>query len=162
MLSVTFFWTRWDRPYQIPAKTSPNFGLCTVLSTGFMVKPSRSKLREISWTKLDYLTRDASHQSNQIEILKGMAHEHFVSLRLTHIVNCPVLQQCGGIKSCWYRPTSHEWKTPTMYKSPRCKQSSAAAWFLLIWFLFDPTILQVVESKPQCLGHSTRPFDADV
>ena len=44
-----------------------------------MVKPSRSKLREIVWAKLDYLTRDASHQSNQIKISKGMAqHEHYL------------------------------------------------------------------------------------
>ena len=70
---------------------------CNVSSAGFMVKPSRSKLREISWTKLDYLTRDASRQSNQIKILKGLTHEHFVFLCLTHIVQRPVLQQGGGI-----------------------------------------------------------------
>ena len=63
-----------------------------VLSTCFMVKPSQSKLREISWTKLDYLTRNASHQSTQIDNLKGTEHEHFVFPCLTHIVNRPVLQ----------------------------------------------------------------------
>ena len=73
-----------------------------------------SKLRGISWTKLNYLTRDASHQSNQIELSKGMAHEHFFFPCLTHMVNHLVLQQYGGIRSCWYRPTSHEWKIPNM------------------------------------------------
>ena len=47
-------------------------------------------LREEEWSKLDYLSRDASHRSNQIELSKGMAQEHFVSPCLTHIVNRPV------------------------------------------------------------------------
>ena len=37
-----------------------------------------------------------------------------------------------------------------------CKLGSATAWFLLMCFLFDPTLLQVA-SKSQYLDHSTRP-----
>ena len=69
--------------------TGPKGGNRTVLSTGVMAKPSRSmvgKWRDIQWTKLEYLTRDASHPSNQIEMWKGMAHEHFVFPCLTHML----------------------------------------------------------------------------
>ena len=50
---------------------------------------------------------------------------------LPHIVNLPVLQQCEGIRSCWY-VTSHVPQVKnTDYVSRRCKQSSVTAWFLL-------------------------------
>ena len=67
----------------------------TVLSIGFVVKPSRRKLRQEEQTKLDYLTRDTSHPSYQIEFWKEIAHEHLIFPCVTHIVNRSVLQQCG-------------------------------------------------------------------